>query len=303
MCGIAIHCEGIEGPRRAWLAGALVAVHRARPGASCICGPRGTHRAVSRSVVAAGVAQHKCRGLLAVVGGRAWRRGDSERCWPTRAGEQGTPLRPSCAHTAAQHVAQADQPRAWLRSAFAQFTSHSVQWHRAVRGCPLSSALGRMATAASSIQAFEELALGFCAWSEGKALGPKAEVTASVWLARLHAAALLLPEVDPDNEDGLPELPPGVLAAAEKNFKPFAGLFYRTVFDPNPLNTEEPVMGDLGDDLLDIYKDIKAGCLLREQGRSQEALWHWSFMHEVHWGRHAVGALAALHGQRCEPTE
>ena len=27
MCGIAIHCEGIEGPRRAWLAGALVAVH------------------------------------------------------------------------------------------------------------------------------------------------------------------------------------------------------------------------------------------------------------------------------------
>ncbi len=144
MCGIAIHCEGIEGPRRAWLAGALVAVHRARPGASCICGPRGTHRAVSRSVVAAGVAQHKCRGLLAVVGGRAWRRGDSERCWPTRAGEQGTPLRPSCAHTAAQHVAQADQPRAWLRSAFAQFRSRSVQWHRAVRGCPLSSALGRM---------------------------------------------------------------------------------------------------------------------------------------------------------------
>ncbi len=134
-------------------------------------------------------------------------------------------------------------------------------------------------------------------------MGEKAEVTASVWLARLHAAALLLPPVEPDNEEGIPELPTEMLAAAERNFKPFAGSFYRVVFDPSPMNTDEPVLGDLGDDLLDIYKDIKAGCILRQQGRSDEALWHWSFMHQVHWGQHAVGALAALQGQRRERAE
>ncbi len=155
-----------------------------------------------------------------------------------------------------------------------------------------------MTGTASPLEVFQDLATGFCSWSEGESLGEDHEVTAAIWLARLHAAALLLPDTEPDNEEGLPELPRTALASAERNFRPFVGSFYRTVFDPDPRNTDEPVIGDLGDDLLDIYKDIKAGCLLREQGRSQEALWHWSFMHRVHWGQHAVGALAALHAQR-----
>lgn len=58
---------------------------------------------------------------------------------------------------------------------------------------------------------------------------------------------------------------------------------------------KNPVLGDVGDDLLDTYKDVKAGCLLCEQGRLPLALWHWSLMHRIHWGKHAVGALAALH--------
>ena len=152
-----------------------------------------------------------------------------------------------------------------------------------------------MTTSASSLDAFEELAAGFCSWCEGESLGADRETTAAVWLARLHAAALLLPTTDPDYEDGVAEFPQPQLALAEKNLKPFVGWYYRVVFDPDPTNTEEPVMGDLGDDLLDIYKDIKRGCLLRELGRSSEALWHWSYMHQMHWGQHAVGALAALH--------
>ena len=58
---------------------------------------------------------------------------------------------------------------------------------------------------------------------------------------------------------------------------------------------EESGMGDIGDDMLDIYKDIKAGCLLFERGEWTEAVWQWSFLHRIHWGRHAVGALFALH--------
>ena len=152
-----------------------------------------------------------------------------------------------------------------------------------------------MTDAASPFAAFHELATGFCAWCEGESLGSSPQLAASTWLARLHSAALHLTEAEPDNEEGLTELPTEPLAHAERNLKPFTGSFYRTVFDPDPRNTDEPVMGDIGDDLLDTYKDIKAGCVLCDDGRSQEALWYWSYMHRLHWGQHAVGALAALH--------
>jgi hypothetical protein len=155
----------------------------------------------------------------------------------------------------------------------------------------------------SSVETFLEHAVGFCNWCEGESLGAHPKVMAAVWLARLHAAALLLLEAEPENEYGLPDLPSAPLKQAERNLAPFAGWYYRTVFDPDPSNTEEPVMGDVGDDLLDTYKDVRAGCLLYERGQHSDALWHWSFLHRIHWSKHAVGALAALQGaaQRGQP--
>jgi hypothetical protein len=145
------------------------------------------------------------------------------------------------------------------------------------------------------VEFFRDCAAQFCNWCEGATLGLDQEVTAAAWLARLHAAALALPEAEPDNEEGLPVLPAVKLAAVEKNLSPFNGYYYRVVFDPDPTAAEEPVVGDVGDDLLDTYKDVKAGCALFELGRVQEALWHWSYMHRLHWGQHVVGALSALH--------
>ena len=151
----------------------------------------------------------------------------------------------------------------------------------------------------SAVAAFHCCAVGFCNWCDVGAAAAKGDrdLMAAVWLARLHAAALLLPETEPESEDGLPELPALLLQQAERNLAPFAGWFYRTVFDPDPRNDDEPVMGDVGDDLLDTYKDVKGGCLLYDEGLVSDALWHWSFMHRVHWGKHAVGALAALHAR------
>lgn len=146
-----------------------------------------------------------------------------------------------------------------------------------------------------SSSAFAEAAQAFCAWCEGPSLGKAKEISASAWLAKLHGAALVLPEVESDNEEGLPDLPEAALASARNNLACFNGWYYREFFDPDPTLEDEPVMGDVGDDLLDIYKDIKAGCLLFERGELTEALWHWSFLHRMHWGRHAVGALFALH--------
>lgn len=143
---------------------------------------------------------------------------------------------------------------------------------------------------------FAEIAAGFCAWCEANAFSRQPERQAASWLARLHASALELPDVEPENEDGLPSLPTHALASAKRNLAYFVGMYYRVVFDPSPELTDEPVIGDVGDDLLDIYKDVKAGLTLHEEGQLQEAVWHWSFLHRIHWGRHAVGALSALYG-------
>ena len=143
--------------------------------------------------------------------------------------------------------------------------------------------------------AFAEVARGFCEWCEGHSLGTEPEAVAAAWLCRLYAAALLLPAVGPENSEGLPALPQAEAARAQDNLSCFNGRYYREYFDPDPTLDEEPVMGDIGDDLLDTYKDIKAGCVLLARGQIAEAMWQWSFLHRVHWGRHAVGALFALH--------
>ena len=149
----------------------------------------------------------------------------------------------------------------------------------------------------SEIEAFANHAKGFCAWCEGSSLGENGSVLSAIWLARLHASAPALPETEPEYEQDLPELPAEALHRAEQNLNRFDGMYYRTVFDTDPANTEEPVMGDVGDDLLDTYKDIKRGLLLYGAGRVAAALWFWSYMHRVHWSKHAVGALSAFQSQ------
>jgi hypothetical protein len=148
---------------------------------------------------------------------------------------------------------------------------------------------------AANAWAFADLARGFCAWCESESLGPKVERTAASWLARLYAAALALPPTGPENDGNAPELAGPDVAQARANLGRYRGYLYREVFDPDPMAVDEPSMGDLGDDLLDIYGDLKRGLLLFLDGQVAEALWHWQFNHRVHWGHHAAGALYALH--------
>jgi hypothetical protein len=144
-------------------------------------------------------------------------------------------------------------------------------------------------------QSFAKLANDYCNWCEGASLEENADVQAATWMCKLYAAALMLPPVDPENSDGPPDLPADKLNKAVSNLSCFNGDYYREYFDPDPMLTDESGIGDVGDDLLDIYKDVKSGLVLFERGQSLEALWQWSFLHHIHWGRHAVGALFALH--------
>jgi Domain of unknown function (DUF5063) len=70
---------------------------------------------------------------------------------------------------------------------------------------------------------------------------------------------------------------------------------YGEVFDPLLVPPEEPVIGDIADDIGDIYRDIVAGLKLYSAGRPADALLEWSVSFRSHWGKHATSAIRALH--------
>ncbi|HEY4083917.1 MAG TPA: DUF5063 domain-containing protein [Burkholderiaceae bacterium] len=155
----------------------------------------------------------------------------------------------------------------------------------------------------ASIASFAEVARGYCSWCEGDSLGPDPESKAAGWLARLYAAALALPDREAESDEGMPDLPQPQADRAKANLAPFRGWYYREFFDPHPHLTDESCMGDVGDDLLDVYCDLRAGLVAFDVGHINDAAWHWSFQFRIHWGRHAVGGLFALHSMHVSKRE
>ena len=63
--------------------------------------------------------------------------------------------------------------------------------------------------------------------------------------------------------------------------------------------SEPPGIGDLADDLADIYRDIKPGLRALEHNIDEYAatnVFEWKEpLFKTHWGRHAVDAMRILH--------
>lgn len=76
---------------------------------------------------------------------------------------------------------------------------------------------------------------------------------------------------------------------------------YWAVFDPSePVDSgEEPIYGDLADDLADIFGDVKPGLRAWATGNNAympSVVNGWkSPLFGSHWGVHAVSAMRALH--------
>jgi hypothetical protein len=89
-----------------------------------------------------------------------------------------------------------------------------------------------------------------------------------------------------------------------KRFSDLPFQFYRVVFDPHDLDAiDEPVMGNLQDDLADIYGDLWHGLQAYRGGDSDEAISLLVDSYFFHWGRHASSALAAIDTYYCsDPT-
>jgi len=76
--------------------------------------------------------------------------------------------------------------------------------------------------------------------------------------------------------------------------------YYWTIFDPteNVFGNESPVMGDLLDDVMDIYKDIKYQLMildLNTEESIENAVWGMKFDFWHHWSNHAIDAIRTIH--------
>jgi hypothetical protein len=77
--------------------------------------------------------------------------------------------------------------------------------------------------------------------------------------------------------------------------------YYSEQFDPLPVPpTEEPTIGDIADDIADIFHDVRNGLWHFDAGRVADAVWEWAFGFQSHWGRHASSAIRTLHAYLAE---
>ena len=137
----------------------------------------------------------------------------------------------------------------------------------------------------------------FCEWCRTEP-GPATEEgkKAHELLARLYVQAL---EFDTPSEHNSDIKPERVDDEEWKTvFKRGAALpfqYYSSYFDPSVVPPDDHEIGDLSDDIADIYRDLSAALALYDEGYETEAKWELHFSFITHWGRHASGAIRALH--------
>ena len=140
------------------------------------------------------------------------------------------------------------------------------------------------------IQEFYDLADTYCCFlSENEITDASASCLMEL-LMKLYISAVNLPEAEPETVEhstaGDTDLPSVRISDQIPQF-------YWEVFDP--FAKDEPVCGDLADDLSDIAADLKIGMEEYEAGRIGNAVNEWKFGLNDHWGSHIVDALRALH--------
>jgi len=136
--------------------------------------------------------------------------------------------------------------------------------------------------------------IGFCEWAESD--------EHDLMSARSHLISLMscIPAVEDLRyaSDSEVEYAYREHEGWEKDIRRFGDLsfqYYRVVFDPHDTDSEqEPVMGNLHDDLADIYGDLWHGLQAMNDGDESEALSLWINSYFYHWGQHASSALHAI---------
>lgn len=149
----------------------------------------------------------------------------------------------------------------------------------------------------SPLEDFFEIAKAFCLWSESPPGKPDDEVsTALQFVSRLYSLAFQLPSDFHENE--ALSIPHEKWQIVFERFDSLPFNYYKTVVDPFELEREDICLGDVADDLADIWRDIKPGILLYESGNREAAGYEWRESFNIHWGQHAANAIWILQSWR-----
>jgi hypothetical protein len=135
----------------------------------------------------------------------------------------------------------------------------------------------------------------FVDWATGTDDQPMTARSALVRLVSLYQSGLALPEPDFTENDRPPAPKPNSKEIVLTRAKTLGLQYYSVIFDPLEVPQDGNVIGDLTDDICDIYLDIARSLAVYESGDPAEAHWNWHFSLWTHWGHHAVCAISALH--------
>lgn len=145
------------------------------------------------------------------------------------------------------------------------------------------------------ITTFAEIVRHYCSWVESSFTDPRQEMlTVRKLLVELHLGVLDLPDLGCGGT--LKDVP--TFNQENSTYQRFQNMpidGYWDVFDPLNEEDTESVFNSLADDLADIYRDLKRGLLLYNQGHIVEAIWEWRCNFDIHWGTHLVSAQRAIH--------
>jgi hypothetical protein len=162
----------------------------------------------------------------------------------------------------------------------------------------LATGLGGAGDTTSLLNAFANEAQRFCEWARNPSGDDAGAREALLRVSALYLAGL---QLSGDWHSSLePEPLPDTVSKAEWQ-RVYAAVealpfqYYSEVTNPLDVPPEDAGVGDLADDIADIYRDIAEGLRLYEAGHPREALWQWVFNLTFHWGAHATSAMRALH--------
>ena len=148
-------------------------------------------------------------------------------------------------------------------------------------------------SADQAVGAFADCVRRYCHWARQPGADSRQEAeTALALLSELLHRALSLPRREwQDNPD---DIDPGEWKAMFRRFASLPFQYYNSSTSPAEIDGGGEV-GDLHDDLADIWRDLASGLNLFDRGQVDAAVHYWRNFYWIHWGAHATAALPALH--------
>lgn len=150
---------------------------------------------------------------------------------------------------------------------------------------------------------FELLARDFCELIEQCDSASDLLCRGRLLLAKLYASALELDSTEPGEDDNSRYISHADWQAVHERLTVLLDPHNRYEASLHPTENAELATAFLADDFADIWRDLKEGLntLSDRPNLRADVFFDWKFTFEIHWGRHAVNALAALHDLAPQP--